>query len=76
MRVYRFNCLVQTGAYNQVMERFLTHHHVIHPAKPTMTLVAGRAIDLGLLDVDDTIGKYSPDRGDEAHRALAVEQDC
>jgi CubicO group peptidase (beta-lactamase class C family) len=72
MRVYRFNCLVQTGAYDPVMERFLTH--MFSTTKPTMTLVAGAAVRKGLLSVDDTVGKYFPDRGDDAHRAITVKQ--
>jgi CubicO group peptidase (beta-lactamase class C family) len=72
MRVYRFNCLVKTGAFDPVEERVPAH--MFSTTKPTMTLVAGRAIQLGLLSVDDTIGKYFPDRGDEAHRAITVKQ--
>jgi len=72
MRVYRFNCLVQTGTFDPVMERFLSH--MFSTTKPTMTLVAGVAIRKGLLRVDDTIGKFFPDRGDEAHRAITVKQ--
>jgi len=72
MRVYRFNCLVHSGAYDPVMERFLTH--MFSTTKPIMTLVAGVAIRQGLLSVDDTIGQYFPDKGDEAHRAITVKQ--
>jgi len=72
MRVYRFNCLVQTGTFDPVMERFLSH--MFSTTKPTMTMVAGVAIHKGLLSVDDTIGKYFPDRGDAAHRAITVKQ--
>ncbi|HZQ79913.1 MAG TPA: serine hydrolase domain-containing protein [Acidimicrobiia bacterium] len=72
MRVYRFNCLVKTGAYDPVMERFLSH--MFSTTKPTMTLVAGAAVRKGLLNVNDTVGKYFPDRGDAAHRAITVRQ--
>src|ERR1044071_2359944 len=72
MRVYRFNCLVQTGAFDPVMERLL--EHMFSTTKPTMTLVAGVAIRKGLLSVDDTVGKFFPDRGDAAHPALQGKQ--
>jgi CubicO group peptidase (beta-lactamase class C family) len=72
MRVYRFNCLVQTGHFDPIMERSLSH--MFSTTKPTMTLVAGVAIRKGLLSVDDTVGKYFPDRGDDAHRAITVKQ--
>jgi len=72
MRVYRFNCLVKTGTFDPIEERRLAH--MFSTTKPTMTLVAGRAVQLGLLSVDDTVGKYFPDRGDEAHRAITVKQ--
>jgi CubicO group peptidase (beta-lactamase class C family) len=72
MRVYRFNCLVQTGHFDPVMERYLTH--MFSTTKPTMTLVAGIAIRKGLLSVDDTVGKFFPDQGDDAHRAVTVKQ--
>jgi CubicO group peptidase (beta-lactamase class C family) len=71
MRV-SFNCLVQTGHFDPVMERSLTH--MFSTTKPTMTLVAGVAIRKGLLSVDDTVGKYFPDKGDDAHRAITVKQ--
>lgn len=72
MRVYRFNCLVKTGTFDPIEERRLAH--MFSTTKPTMTLVAGRAVELGLLSVDDTIGKYFPDKGDDAHRAITVKQ--
>ena len=72
MRVYRFNCLVKTGEFDPVTERIPAH--MFSTTKPTMTLVAGRAIQLGLLSVDDTVGKYFPDQGDDAHRAITVKQ--
>lgn len=72
MRVYRFNCLVQTGQFDPIMERSLTH--MFSTTKPTMTLVAGVAIRKGLLSVDDKVGKFFPDQGDDAHRAITVKQ--
>jgi CubicO group peptidase (beta-lactamase class C family) len=72
MRVYRFNCQVQTGTFDPIMERYLTQ--MFSTTKPTMTLVAGTAVRKGLLRLDDTIGKYFPDKGDDAHRALTVRQ--
>jgi CubicO group peptidase (beta-lactamase class C family) len=72
MRVYRFNCLVKTGTFDPIEERRPTH--MFSTTKPTMTLMAGRAVELGLLSVDDTIGKYFPDRGDDPHRAITVKQ--
>ena len=72
MRVYRFNCQVQTGTFDPVMERYLTE--MFSTTKPTMTLVAGTAIRKGLLRVDDTIGKYFPNKGDDAHQAITVRQ--
>jgi CubicO group peptidase (beta-lactamase class C family) len=72
MRVYRFGCLVQTGAFDAVTERMPTQ--LFSNTKPVMTLVVGRAIELGKLSLDDTVGKYFPDRGDEAHRAVTLRQ--
>jgi CubicO group peptidase (beta-lactamase class C family) len=63
---------VKTGTFDPIEERRLAH--MFSTTKPTMTLVAGRAVELGLLSVDDTIGKYFPDKGDDAHRAITVKQ--
>ena len=72
MRIYRFNCLVKTGAFDPIEER--RPAHMFSTTKPTMTLLAGRAIDLGLLSVNDTVGRFFPDQGDAAHRAITVKQ--
>jgi CubicO group peptidase (beta-lactamase class C family) len=72
LRVYRFGCLVQTGAFDPLTERVPIN--MFSTTKFVMTLVAGRAVALGKLRLDDTIGRYFPDRGDAAHRAVTVRQ--
>jgi CubicO group peptidase (beta-lactamase class C family) len=72
MRVYRFGCLVQTTRLDPAVDRMLDDMASI--AKPAMTLVLGRAVALGHLDVDDPLGRFFPDKGDDAHRAITVRQ--
>ena len=72
MRVYRFGCLVQTSALDPVHERLLTHMY--STTKPISTLVLGHAVLEGKISVDDTVGKYFPNMGDEAHRAITIKQ--
>jgi CubicO group peptidase (beta-lactamase class C family) len=72
LRVYRFGCLVHTSGLDPIHERLLTA--MWSTTKPISTLVLGRAIRLGLISVSDTVGKYFPNEGDAAHRAITVKQ--
>ena len=71
--VFRFNCLVGESANNALFETkpiWIRSH-----TKTLLSLVIGRAQTLGLLDIDDPIGKYIPEGvGDEAHRAITFRQ--
>ena len=73
MRVYRFNCLVKTGTFDPVEERLPAHMFSTAETHHDAGGRDGRSSS-GWLSVDDTIGKYFPDRGDEAHRAITVKQ--
>lgn len=70
--VLRFGCLVQTGNLNALFEQ--TPKHQWSVTKGVSTAVLGRALTMGLLSVEDTVGKYFPDEGDEKHRAVTVRQ--
>ena len=72
MRVYRFGCLVQTTRLDPLVDRLLAHQY--STTKPTMTLVLGRAVQMGLMSVDDPLSKYFPGQGDTAHEAITIRQ--
>lgn len=71
VRVYRHGCLVATGSNDASVE------HVPLPAwsmtKGVVSMLVGRAVELGLLAVDDPIGKYL-DVADERKASLTVRQ--
>jgi Beta-lactamase len=70
--VFRFGCLVETGALNAAFENIPQHQWSL--TKGYSTAVIGRAVTLGMFDVSDTFGKYFPELGDEAHRAVTAQQ--
>jgi CubicO group peptidase (beta-lactamase class C family) len=72
MRVYRFGCLVQTTRVDPLVDKLLAHQY--STTKPTMTLVLGRAVQMGLMSVDDPLSKFFPGQGDAAHRAITIRQ--
>jgi CubicO group peptidase (beta-lactamase class C family) len=48
--------------------------HMYSTTKPISTLVLGHAVLEGRISVDDTVGKFFPNMGDQAHRAITVKQ--
>ncbi|MEU0510135.1 serine hydrolase [Amycolatopsis sp. NPDC006125] len=73
VQVYRHNCLVGTGIFDPLLGHVPGNNW--SQTKTITALLAGRAATLGLLSVDDPIGKYlPPDLGDEAHRAVTIRQ--
>lgn len=73
VKVFRNNCLVGSSHLDPVFENkpiWIRSH-----TKSLLSLVIGRAQTLGLLNIDDPIGKYIPSGvGDEAHRAITLRQ--
>ena len=69
VRVYRHDCLVGTGGWDPLTEASLLPAWSM--TKGVVSVVAGRAVTLGLLDVDAPIGRYL-DGLDEAHAAITV----
>ncbi len=71
VRVYRHGCLVGTGSNDPSVE------WVPLPAwsmtKGVVSMLVGRAVELGLLDVDDPIGRHLP-QNDPRKGALTVRQ--
>jgi len=73
VKVFRYNCLIGEGKLDPLFERkpiWIRSH-----TKTLVSLTIGRAQTLGLLDIDDPIGKYIPKGvGDAEHRALTFRQ--
>ncbi len=72
MFVVRFGCLVKTGNLNALFDH--TPKHQWSVTKAWSTMVLGRALTLGYLGVEDHVGKYFPNVGDAAHRAITINQ--
>ena len=71
VRVYRHDCLVgQSGADTDT--RFVPAG-LWSATKGIVSMLVGRAVQMGRLSVDDPIGRYLPDV-DVAHGAITVEQ--
>jgi len=70
--VVRFGCLVKTGNVNALFDH--TPKHQWSVTKAVSTAVLGRAVTLGYIGIEDTVGKYFPNLGDGAHRAITVNQ--
>lgn len=69
--VLRFGCLVKSGHLNPAFENMPQHQWSV--TKVWSTAVIGRAISMGLVDLDDTFGDYFPTLGDAAHRSVTLE---
>ncbi|QLY30470.1 serine hydrolase domain-containing protein [Nocardia huaxiensis] len=69
IRIYRYGQLVATG------ERDAVRAHAVRPvwsaSKSILAMVTGRAVTLGLLELDDPIGRYVPE-ADARHRDITV----
>ncbi|WP_036566870.1 serine hydrolase [Nocardia sp. BMG51109] len=72
VQVFRNNCLIGTGPANDETGRI--PWNVWSATKSVVSLIAGIAWDQGKLDIAAPIGGYlPPGLGDEAHRAITVE---
>jgi CubicO group peptidase (beta-lactamase class C family) len=67
--VFRYGCLVAERRWFQPDARFDSWSI----AKSVTAMATGRAVTLGLLDLDDRVGRYI-ERADEAHARITVEQ--
>lgn len=73
VQVFRYNCLVGEGPYNEATGN--TPWHLWSSTKSVVSMLAGVATTLGELDVDATIDRYlPPGQGDAAHRSITVRQ--
>jgi CubicO group peptidase (beta-lactamase class C family) len=71
MRVYRHGCLI--GKTNIDDAEKNEPQQFFSATKTVVSLLAGRAVTLGKLSVDDPIGKYLPE-ADAAHGAITVRE--
>ena len=71
VRIYRHDCLVATSGLDPLTEA--SQWHLFSATKGVLSLVVGRAVTLGHLSVDDTVGQYFPE-ADAEHAAITVEQ--
>ncbi len=69
VRVYRHDCLVATSATDPDLERVPAN--IYSATKTVLALVVGRAVTLGHLRLDDTVGTYFPE-ADAAHARITV----
>ncbi|MBF6210732.1 serine hydrolase [Nocardia puris] len=71
VKIFRNNCLIVTGPRNAATGGL--PWNLWSATKPVVALVAGLAVDEGLLDLDAPIDAYlPPGLGDAEHRALLV----
>jgi CubicO group peptidase (beta-lactamase class C family) len=71
VQVFRNNCLVGSGPFNDVTGN--TPWHLWSSTKSVVSMLAGVAVTQGRLDVDAPIGRYLPaGEGEDAHRAITV----
>lgn len=71
IRIYRHDCMVGAGILDPLTESI--PNNVWSTTKGVTSMLTGRAIQLGLLGIDDPIGKYLPEAGAE-HAAITVRQ--
>lgn len=73
VKVFRHNCLIDSGIFDPVTGEI--PGHMWSGGKLITCLLVGRAVTLGKLDVNDSIGKYLPaGLGDTRHRAITVKE--
>ncbi len=71
IQLYRNNCLIATGPRNA--ESGGVAWNLWSGTKSVVALVAGAAVDEGLLRIDEPIGRYlPPGLGDAGHREITV----
>jgi len=61
--VVRFGCLVKTGNLNALFDHTPDSTSGASPRASSRPRVLGRAVTLGYLSVEDTVGKYFPNLG-------------
>lgn len=71
IRVYRYGCLAGTGALDPLTGGI--PNNVWSTTKGVVSLLTGRAAQLGYLDLDDPIGKYVTE-ADAEHGAVTIRQ--
>ena len=71
VRVYRYGCLVGQDRFAQLNAE--VPFESFSMAKSVTSMLAGRAVTLGKLGLDDPIGRYIPE-ADSAHAAITVRQ--
>lgn len=70
-RIYRHGCLIGETARDATTSA--EPHQLFSMTKSVVGLAVGRAVTLGLISVDDPIGRYLPGL-DDAHAAITVRQ--
>lgn len=71
VRIYRHDCLVATSAFDPDTEYVPAGLWSL--TKGVVAVLVGRAVQLGRLSVDDTVGRYFPE-ADAEHGAVTVRQ--
>lgn len=71
VRIYRYGCLAGEGALDSLTKSI--PNNVWSTTKGVVSVLTGRAVQLGFLDLDDPIGLYIPE-ADAEHGALTFRQ--
>lgn len=71
IRIYRYGCLAGTGPLDALTGS--VPNNVWSTTKGVVSVLTGRAVQMGLLKLDDPIGKYLPE-ADAAHAAITVRE--
>jgi hypothetical protein len=69
IQIYRYGCLAGKGPLDPVTES--VQNNVWSTTKGVVSMLTGRALTLGLLQLDDPIGKYLPE-ADTEHAAITI----
>lgn len=71
LRIYRYGCLAGESALDPLTKS--VPNNVWSTTKGVTSMLTGRALQLGLLRLDDPIGRYIPE-ADAAHAAITIRQ--
>lgn len=71
IRVYRHGCLAAKSSQDDLFARI--PFPLASGSKGVTALAVGRAATIGMLNIDDPIGKYFPE-ADQAHAAITIRQ--
>lgn len=69
IQIYRYGCLAGKGLLDPLTES--VQNNVWSTTKGVVSMLTGRALTLGLLKLDDPIGKYLPE-ADAEHAAITI----